>query len=102
MEMKMGRNHERVIILCRRTPVKGILKSRPVTPDVSASVGEKSKVSFLLLFFLKKQVTSSGASRDGAEHDQPRQKVMLYFPVQVRNAMLTIFYLPGITKGKRN
>ena len=25
--------------------MKGILKSRPVTPDVSASVGEKSKVS---------------------------------------------------------
>ena len=30
--------------LCRKTPVKGILKSRPVTPDVQASVGEKSKV----------------------------------------------------------
>ena len=59
--------------------MKGILKSRPVTPDVSASVGEKSKVSFLLLHILskKKLVPTSGTSRDGAEHDQPRQKVML-------------------------
>ena len=54
--MKMRKNHEKEIILCRRTPVKGILKSRPVTPDVSASVGEKSKVFFLLLLFLKKNL----------------------------------------------